>query len=59
MFGYYLIIVLLLGTGTLLNRNRVIRILLLAVFLAVQTAIAIYGYLHLNTGELGGMLDWQ
>jgi hydrogenase-4 component F len=54
MFGYYLIIVLLLGTGTLLNRNRVIRILLLAVFLAVQTAIAIYGYLHLNTGELGG-----
>ncbi|MFA6128320.1 MAG: proton-conducting transporter membrane subunit [Bacteroidales bacterium] len=59
MFGYYLILILLLGTGTLINRNTSIRILLLIVFLATQTAISIYGYLHLNTTELGGNFGYD
>ncbi len=54
MFGYYLIIVLLLGTGTLINRNGPIRIVLLTIFLLVQTAIALYGFFHINTGQLDG-----
>jgi hydrogenase-4 component F len=54
MFGYYLIAVLLLGIGTLVNRNKSVRILLLAIFLAVQTAFAFYGFFHLKTSELGG-----
>jgi hydrogenase-4 component F len=53
MFKYYLIIILLLGTLSLLNRNRVIRILLLSLFLLAQTTITIYGYCHLHAGELG------
>ncbi|MEI6901273.1 MAG: hypothetical protein WCL00_15465, partial [Bacteroidota bacterium] len=54
MFGYYLIIILFLGIGTYFNRNNLIRILLLVVFLLVQTAMAFYGFFHLNSGELGG-----
>ncbi|MCX6246103.1 MAG: proton-conducting transporter membrane subunit [Bacteroidetes bacterium] len=54
MFGYYLIIVLLLGIGTLVNRNNLIRILLLIIFLSAQTALAFYGFSHLKTSELGG-----
>ena len=54
MFQYYLILILILGTGTLINRNRIIRILLLGLFLLVQTFIAIYGYYHFNAEEAGG-----
>ena len=54
MFGYYLIIVLFIGIGTYFNRNNLVRILLLVGFLSLQTAMAFYGFLHLNTGELGG-----
>jgi hydrogenase-4 component F len=54
MFGYYLIVVLLLGIGSLVNRNKLIRILLLIVFLSAQTTIAFYGFFHLNTSDLGG-----
>ncbi len=54
MFGYYLIIVLLLGIGTLINRNTHIRIILLLLFLMAQTAIAFYGFFHLSSGELAG-----
>lgn len=59
MFGYYLILILLLGAGTLINRNTVIRILLLALFLAAQSAITVYGYLHLDTSELGGNFGYD
>ena len=48
MFVLYLIIAFLIGVGTLLNRNHTVRILLLALFLAVQTIITIYAYFHLN-----------
>jgi len=54
MFGYYLITILLLGTGSLINRNKQIRILLLLLFLSTQTAVAFYGFIHLNTSELDG-----
>ena len=59
MFGYYLIIVLLLGIGSFINRGTFVRILLLVIFLAVQTAIAFYGYFHLNTSELGGNFHYD
>lgn len=48
MFGYYLIIAFLIGIVSMLNRNSMVRILLLALFLAIQTAITIYAYFHLN-----------
>src|SRR5450759_905821 len=48
MFGYYLIIAFFVGIVSILNRNRVVRILLLGLFLAIQTAITIYAYCHLN-----------
>jgi hydrogenase-4 component F len=54
MFGYYLIIILLLGIGSMINRNSKIRILLLLLFLLTQTAIAFYGFFHINTPELDG-----
>ncbi len=54
MFGYYLIIILLLGAGSLVNRNRLIRIFLLMAFLITQTTLAFYSYFHLNTFELDG-----
>ena len=48
MFNYYLIIAFIIGIVLILNRNRVVRILLLGLFLAMQTAITIYAYFHLN-----------
>jgi len=59
MFGYYLIIILLLGAGSLINRNTLVRILLLLLFLSTQTAIAIYGYFHHNTNEIGGYFTYD
>lgn len=53
MFVYYLIISLLIGVTTMLNRNRVVRILLLVLFLAVQTIMTIYAYYHLNEENTG------
>ncbi len=48
MFGYYLIIGFLIGIVSMLNRNCMVRIILLSTFLAVQTAITVYAYFHLN-----------
>ncbi len=59
MFKYYLISTLLLGTGTLLNRNRFIRLLLLGLFLALQSAITIYGFMHLHETEPGGYFSYD
>ena len=59
MFGYYLIIVVLLGVGSLINRNNKIRIALLALFLLTQTAITIYGFSHLKTEEAGGYFTYD
>lgn len=53
MFGYYLVIGFLIGVVSMLNRNRVVRVLLLALFLIVQTAITIYAYSHLNEENTG------
>ena len=53
MFVYYLIISLLIGSATMLNRNRVVRIALLTMFLAVQTTMTVYAYFHLNEENLG------
>jgi hydrogenase-4 component F len=53
MFGYYVITAFLLGLASLLNRNHLVRILLLYFFLAVQTAITIFGYFHPNEEFLG------
>jgi hydrogenase-4 component F len=53
MFGYYLILGALTGIFTLLNRNRIVRIILLLFFLMVQTAITIYAYIHLNETNTG------
>jgi hydrogenase-4 component F len=52
MFNYYLIIIILLAAGTLINRNQIIRILLLGAFLLAQTTLALWGYTHLHTEEL-------
>jgi hydrogenase-4 component F len=54
MFKYYLILILLFSAGTYFNRNRSLRILLLALFLFLQTAIAFYGFFHLHAEEAGG-----
>jgi hydrogenase-4 component F len=59
MFGYYLIITLLLAIGTFFNRNATIRILLLLLFLAAQTTISVFGYVHLNSEELGGNFKYE
>lgn len=53
MFIYYLIISLLIGAATTLNRNRVVRIALLLLFLVVQTTMTIYAYYHLNEENSG------
>jgi len=53
MFGYYLIIAFLIGVVSMLNRNRMVRIVLLALFLAIQTAMTIYAYFHLNEENSG------
>jgi hydrogenase-4 component F len=59
MFGYYLILILLLGVGTLINRNHSIRIALLAIFLSLQTAITIYGLSHLQSKDAGGYFTYD
>jgi len=59
MFQYYLILILILGIGTLINRNRLIRILMLVLFLAIQTSITIYGYFHLGIQEAGGYFNFD
>lgn len=59
MFQYYLILVLLLGAGTLVNRNNIVRILLLMLFLSIQTAITIYGYFHFGAEEAGGYFNFD
>ncbi len=48
MFGFYLIIAFSIGILTFLNRNKSVRIVLLVLFLIVQTAITIYAYSHLD-----------
>lgn len=53
MFVYYLIIVFALAAGVLVNRNFLVRIVLLSLFLLVQTGICIYSYFHLNEESLG------
>src|ERR1035437_4669627 len=53
MLVYYLIIDFLIGVVSAFNRNRTVRILLLALFMAVQTTMTIYAYLHLNMEDLG------
>jgi hydrogenase-4 component F len=59
MFLYYLILILLLASGTFINRNRNIRILLLGLFLSVQTAITIYAYNHFHAEEAGGYFGYD
>lgn len=59
MFQFYLILVLLLGAGTLVNRNNIVRILLLILFLSIQTAITIYGYYHFGTEEARGYFNFD
>ena len=59
MFGYYLIIVVLLGVGSLINRNNKVRIALLALFLLSQTAITIYCFSHLKVTEAGGYFTYD
>jgi hydrogenase-4 component F len=53
MFVYYLVISLLIGAATMLNRNRAVRIVLLMMFLAVQTTMTFYAYYHLNEENSG------
>jgi len=53
MLVYYLIIAFLIGVVSAFNRNSTVRILLLSLFLAVQTTMTIYAYLHLNMEDLG------
>lgn len=53
MFGYYLILSLLIAVATYLNRNPKVRIFLLALFLAAQTTITLYSHFHLNTINFG------
>ena len=53
MIGYYLIIAFVIGIISMLNRNRMVRIGLLVLFLAVQTVITIYAYFHLNEESAG------
>ncbi len=52
MFIYYLIISVLLAIATFFNRNIIVRILLLGVFLLTQTTITVYGYCHIHKEEL-------
>jgi len=59
MFEIYLIVVLLLSTGMMLNRNRTIRILMLILFLSLQTALSFYGYIHLHKEEAGGYFSYD
>lgn len=53
MFVYYLIISLLIVVATMLNRNRMVRIAFLVLFLAVQTTMTFYAYFHLNEVNSG------
>jgi len=53
MFGYYLIIAFVIGIISMLNRNRMVRIGLLVLFLVVQTIMTIYAYFHLNEENAG------
>lgn len=53
MFSYYILIALLLATGTFFNRNIVVRKVLLFAFLLLQTSITIYGYSNLHKTEFG------
>jgi len=53
MLVYYLIIDLLIGVASAFNRNRKVRILLLGLFMVVQTFLTIYAYLHLNMEDSG------
>ena len=53
MLGYYLIIGLSIGIVSMLNRNSKVRIMLLVLFLLVQSAMTIYAYSHLNEDNMG------
>ena len=59
MFIFYLIAVLCLSAGSLLNRNSLVRVLLLITFLMLQTVITIYGYVHLNNPDGGGNFSYD
>lgn len=59
MFGYYLIAILVLCTGSLLNRNSLVRVLLLIAFLSLQTAFNIYSYVHLNDPDGGSYFSYD
>jgi len=52
MLVYYLIISFLIGVATVFNRNQTFRIVLLALFMMVQTSITIYAYLHIGADDL-------
>lgn len=53
MFGFYLISGFLIGIVSMVNQNRRVRIILLALFLALQTAMTIYAYYNLNEESAG------
>jgi hydrogenase-4 component F len=53
MFVYYFVIAFLLGVATIFNPNRIVRIVLLALFLMVQTTFTVYAYLHVNDASSG------
>ncbi len=59
MFEYYLIGILVLGVGSLLNRNGWVRILLLIAFLSLQSAITFFSYFHLNDSDGGGYFSYD
>lgn len=52
MFGYYLIISFTIGVASFLNRKAWVRIIILALFLIVQTTLALYAYFNLNSESL-------
>lgn len=59
MFQYYLISVLVLAVGAFINRNRSIRILLLILFLSVQTGITFFAWNHFHAEEAGGYFSYD
>jgi len=51
MYGYYLIIALVISLANFFNKNIVVRKMLLISFLLLQTTLTIYSFLHLNLTE--------
>ncbi len=59
MFLYYLISILILAASSFINRNRSIRILILIMFLLVQTGLTIYAWNHFRTEDAGGYFSYD